>query len=131
ATVGRTARMDSSPVTIVGVMPATFDFPRNTDFWFPAPLRARGMQQRLGHNLRAVGLLKPGVAIGQAQSDLDAIARRLGEQYPATDKDWGLVLQPLRDAIVGRTGPLLWMLLGAVTLVLLIACVNLANLLLA
>jgi putative ABC transport system permease protein len=131
AIVGRTARMDSSPITIIGVMPASFDFPRNTDFWFPTPMLARGMQQRMGHNLRAVCLLKPGVTIAQAQADLDSIASRLGEQYPATDKGWGLLLQPLRDAIVGPAGPVLWMLLGAVALVLLIACVNLANLLLA
>lgn len=128
--VGLTARMDSSPMTIVGVMPASFDFPRNTDFWFPTPMLARGLQQRMGHNLRGVGLLKPGVSMARAQADLNAIAARLGEQYPA-DKGWQLLLQPLRDAIVGPVRPVLMMLLGAVALVLLIACVNVANLLLA
>ncbi len=129
--VGRTARLDSSPVTIIGVMPAAFDFPRNTDFWFPTPMLAPGMQRRLGHNLRAIGLLKAGATLAQAQADLDAIAARLGEEYPSADKDWGVMLQPMREAIVGRAGPILWMLLGAVGLVLLIACVNIANLLLA
>ncbi|HTS30007.1 MAG TPA: ABC transporter permease [Bryobacteraceae bacterium] len=130
AILGRTARMDSSPITIVGVMPPAFDFPRNTDFWFPIPMLAKGLQQRMSHNLRAVGLLKPGATIAQAQASLDAIAIRLGQEHPV-DEDWGLQLQPMREAIVGRTGPLLWMLLGAVGLVLLIACVNIANLLLA
>ena len=131
AIVGQTARIDSTPVTIIGVMPASFDFPRDTDFWFPTPMLARGLQQRLSHNLRAVGLLQPGATIAQAQADLDSVATRLGDQYPATDKGWGLLLQPMRDAIVGPAGPVLWMLLGAVALVLLIACVNIANLLLA
>jgi len=126
-----TGRLDGNPVTIVGVMPASLDFPKAADFWFPVPLRAPGMQRRMGHMLLTLGRLRPGVTEAQAQNDLDAIALDLGRQFPNTNKDWGLHLRPMQEAIVGSTRPVLLMLLGAVALVLLIACVNIANLLLA
>jgi putative ABC transport system permease protein len=129
--IGATARMDSSPVTIVGVMPAALEASQKADFWFPLPMLAPGVQNHSAHFLRLIGLRKAGVSMSQAQAELDAIAARLGEQYPESNKDWGLRLEPLRDVVVGSAGPVLLMMLGAVGLVLLIACVNIANLLLA
>jgi putative ABC transport system permease protein len=131
AAAGLTARVDGNPVTIVGVMPQALDFPRNADFWFAAPLRAQGLQRRMGHMLFALGRLRPGVTEIQAQNDLDTIAAELGRQFPATNKGWGVHLQPMQEYLVGPTRPVLLMLLAAVGLVLLIACVNIANLLLA
>jgi len=128
---GRTARMETTPVTIIGVMPASIDFPSGSDFWFPTPLLSKGLQNRRAHCLRAVGLLKPSVSIEQAQSDLNAISQRLAAQYPESNRGWSLRLEPLQEAIVGPSRPALLLLLGAVGLVLLIACVNIANLLLA
>ena len=128
---GQNARMETSPVTIVGVMPASFDFPNASDFWFPAPLLSKGLQNRRAHCLRPVGLLKLGVGIDQSQSDLNAISQRLAAQYPESNRGWSLRLEPLQEAIVGPSRPALLLLLGAVGLVLLIACVNIANLLLS
>ncbi|HEV2446457.1 MAG TPA: ABC transporter permease, partial [Candidatus Sulfopaludibacter sp.] len=129
--IGSTARMDSSPITVVGVMPASLDFPEKADFWFPLPMLAQGMTNRNHHMLRGVGLLKPATSLPQAQADLDGVAAGLSAQYPQSNTGWGLRLEPMRDAIVGPVRPVLLMLLGAVALVLLIACVNIANLLLA
>jgi putative ABC transport system permease protein len=129
--VGLTARLDANPITIVGVMPPSLDFPKGVDFWFPAPMRAAGLQRRTGHVLFVLGRLRRDMTQAQAQNDLDAIALRLGEQFPPTNQGWGVHLQPMREAIVGSSRSVLVMLLGAVGLVLLIACVNIANLLLA
>jgi putative ABC transport system permease protein len=129
--VGTTARLDSSPVTIVGVMPASLEFPAKADFWFPTPLLAEGTMNRNHHMLRGIGLLQPGISMAQGQADLDGIAGGLALQFPQSNTGWGLRLERMRDAMVGPARPVLLMLVGAVSLVLLIACVNLANLLLA
>ena len=132
AAIGQTVRVDGSLAEVAGVMPAALDFPRGVDFWHPAPLLARGgLQSRSAHLLFVVGRLRAGVGQAEAQRDLDGIALQLGAQYPNTDKGWGMRLQPMQDAIVGDTRALLWILLGAVALVLLIASGNIANLLLA
>jgi putative ABC transport system permease protein len=129
--VGRRVISDGDSLTVVGIMPSSFDFPRDAAAWFPAPMLAKGMQQRPAHFFRPIGLLKPGVTMMQAQSDLDAIAHHLEEQYPSTDRGWNLRLQDMQEAIVGNSRTPLLLLLGAVAFVLLIACVNVANLLLA
>jgi putative ABC transport system permease protein len=129
--VGRTVVSDGQNATVVGIMPASFDFPHGTEAWFPAPFLAKGMQQRPAHLFRPIGLLKPGVTLAMAQADLDAIAAHLAEQYPDTDRGWSLRLEDMQSAIVGPVREPLILLLGAVALVLLIACVNVANLLLA
>src|SRR6266403_6098011 len=89
-----------------------------------------GMKQRKAHFLRPIGKLKAGVTLAQAQADTDAIARRLEEQYPDTNKGWNLRLVSLREQLVGNSRPTLFILFGAVGFVLLIACANVANLLL-
>ena len=129
--LGQSVVSDGQNVTVIGIMPASFDFPRGTEAWFPAPLLAKGMQQRPAHLFRPVGLLKRGVTMAQAQSDLDGIARILEKQYPDTNRGWSLRLENMQSAIVGPVRTPLLLLLGAVGLVLLIACVNVANLLLA
>src|SRR3954453_16139408 len=128
---GRVVRLDGSPVTIIGVMPTAFDFPRSADFWYPTPMRHASLNRRFAHFLFVVGRLRPGLTQADAQRDLDSIASQPGVDFPSTNKGWGMHLQPLEEQIVGGVRPVLWMLLGAVGLVLLIACVNIANLLLA
>ena len=88
------------------------------------------MKQQKLHFLRPVGRLKPGVTLAQAQADTDVIAHRMEEQFPETNKGWNLRLVSLREELVGDTKTTLFILLGAVSLVLLIACANVANLLL-
>ncbi len=129
--VGRSVNFDGRSTTVAGVMPRDFDYPPQTDVWFPTPMLAGGMQQRPARFLRPIGLLKPGVTLEQAQSDCDSIAHRLAERYPSADRGYRLLLDSMENAIVGPSRSPLLLLLAAVGLVLLIACANVANLLLA
>ena len=129
--IGQRVRIDGDYFTIVGVMPRSFNFPTNIGFWCPAPMRSDYMLRRASHGLSLLGLLKPGISLVQAQKDMDAIAGRLAASYPASDKGWSLGLQPMKDAIVGSTRSVLLILLVSVGMVLLIACINITNLLLA
>jgi putative ABC transport system permease protein len=140
--VGRTIALDRKPYTVVGVAPAGFAFPSNepnTLFWTTiaadreAPSGDEPItEQRGAHMLRALGRLKPGVSIEQARADLDVIARSLAKQYPDTNTKFaGASVRPELETLVGDSRTPLLILLGAVSLVLLIACANIANLLLA
>src|SRR5262249_11794524 len=131
--IGRTITLSGANYTVVGVMPADFKTPRvETDAWFPLQVvNPLGAAYRGVHFLQAYARLKPGVTIAQAQSEMGAIDKRLAEAYPAENKRRQTVLLPLRDRIVGEIKPALMVLFGAVGLVLLIACANFANLLLA
>ncbi len=129
--VGRTIISDGNSVTVVGVMPPNFNYPQEAEIWFPEPMLAPGMSNRAAGFLRPVGLLKPGVSMAQAQADLDAISHHLAQRYPDADKNWSLRIVPMQEAIVGPVEAPLLLLLGAVALVLLIACTNVANLVLA
>jgi predicted permease len=102
----------------------------NVQVMVPLPMLNPGMTIRRSHFLRVIAKIKPGVTLTQAQADLDAIAQRLGEQYPESDKGWSVKLQPLNDVLIGPVKDVLLILLCAVGLVLLIACANVANLLL-
>jgi putative ABC transport system permease protein len=116
--------------TIVGVMPADFNFPAKTEFWVPLPLDAAN-EVRDNRYVQAVARLKPNVSLEQAQAEMNTINQRLMQNYVVTNTGWGVKLSELRERMVGELRTSLLILLGAVALVLLIACANVANLLLA
>ena len=136
--IGKTITMNGESYTVIGVIPASFhlestNFSRDKDVFVPIggdtdPL----FHERDAHpGTRALGRLKPGVTLAAAQADMDQIANNLALAYPEADKGAGVSLVPLKKDIVGDVQPFLWVLLGAVGFVLLIACVNVANLQLA
>lgn len=131
--INQTISLDGQSHTVVGVMPATFHFlDRETELWTPIALTPQQAQNRGGHNLsRVVGQLKPGVTFEQAHSEMVTIAERLAAQYPEVSTGWNVMLMPLLDYTVRRIKPALLVLLAAVAFVLLIACANVANLLLS
>lgn len=117
-------------------MPPGFRFPERSDIWVPLQARYAGYKAEFwkGRDFRvhtAVARLKSGVTLAQAQSEMNTLAAQLEREFPATNQGVQLRLTPLRDAEVGNVRPYLWLLLGAVVMVLLIVCVNVANLLLA
>jgi putative ABC transport system permease protein len=129
--VGQQISVNGASRTVVGIMPASFRFPsKNSEIWVPTSLNPEIKAQRSAFWLKAVGKLKPGVTIEQARADMTPIASRLAEQYDFLSA-YGVNLVPLHDQIVGTVRPALLVLLGAVGFVLLIACANVANLLLA
>ena len=136
--VGKTMTLNGVGYTVVGVIPADFNyqsgnFHNNNEVFVPIGQwnDTTFRDRRTGMGMDAVGLLKPGVTFQQAQSDMDGIAQRLAEAYPNADKGMGITLLPLKQDVVGDIRPFLLVLLAAVGFVLLIACVNVANLLLA
>ena len=130
---GRSLTLDDKSYTIVGVLPANFTLYRGTDVYVPmGQWNNSGLQNRsAGLGLQGIGRLKPGVTLAQARADLDRVMRGLVEAYPEVNRGNGAALVPLKERLVGDVGTILWMLLGAVGFVLLIACVNVGNLLLA
>ncbi len=130
--VGRALTLNGESYVIVGVMPARFQFPSTDDqAWVPIAFTQQEAANRGQHYLQVLARLKPGVSLAQAQSEMSTIAARLQQQYPQQNADLGAVVQPLHEHLVGDIKPALLVLLGAVGLVLLIACANVANLLLA
>src|SRR4051794_8230042 len=129
--VGQSILINSTPHIVVGVMPQGFAFPNNQKIWVPlVPLVAKDLRTFRG--LFAFGRLKPGITIDRARQELDAIAVRLATQYPTTNEGWLSRLRTLRQAFLPPEVPLVLLLMMAgVTLVLFIACSNVANLLLA
>jgi putative ABC transport system permease protein len=129
--IGRAITLNGFPHTVVGVMSADFDFPDNkTEIWRPMAMTRQSAENREGKWLRVVGRLSPGISIQQASAAMNTIAGRLADLYPKTNDGWGVNLVPLHEELVGKSRRLLWTLFGAVFFVLLIACVNVANLLL-
>jgi len=132
AMVGKTLRLNDEPYTVAGVMPARFQFPENDDeLWVPIAFSAEEAANRDRHYLQVIARLKPGVTLAQAQSEMTTIGARLQQQYPQSNADLGVAVTSLHEHLVGDIKPALLVLLGAVGLVLLIACANVANLLLA
>ena len=135
--VGRGITLDSTGFTIVGVMPQNFEYPYQADrveIWLPMiaePFVASLMDGRGAAFMNAIGRLRPGATAGQAQSELAAVAARLAQQYPTSNAGRTIAAVPLHDDIVNDYRRGLVLLLGAVGVVLLIACANVANLLLA
>ncbi len=129
--INQRINLDSKSFEVIGVMPKDLTFPQTADLWVPLNFdRAEEMKVRAAHFLRPLGRLKPGVTVAQAQADTDAIAAQLAEQYPTSNKGWSLRLEPLRERLIGNSKTSLYILFGAVGFVLLIACANVANLLL-
>ncbi len=129
--IGQSIALDGKTRTIVGVLASDISVLTQADLWFPAPFENPGMQSRRSHFLRPIGLLKSGVTISQAQAELDTIAARLATQFPETNRGWNQKLEPLHSVVVGNVRPAFFVLIGAVALVLLIACANIASLILA
>jgi predicted permease len=129
--VGRHIRVNGTPYTIVGVMPEGFAFPNNDKIWVPLQTDPLATPRGQGQFLQVAGDLKPGVTIAQATTDMTTIAKRLGAAYPDADGGFTAFAQPFVDAYIGpQPRQLLFTMLGAVFFVLLIACANVANLLL-
>ena len=129
--VGKNIHLDGQPYTVIGVMPPSFDKPVWASLWTPLIWTPEEKAVRSEHSMAAVARLRPGVSVQQAQAQLDTIAARIAEQYPADAAGWGAAVVPLRDETVGDVRKPLLILLGAVAFVLLIACANVANLMLA
>jgi putative ABC transport system permease protein len=130
--VGRPITLDGQSFTVVGVMPKGFFFAdRETQLWTPLAMEADQASGRGDHYLRAVGRLKPGITQQQANHDLATIAAQLEKEYPRTNEGLGFIVTSLRDDYVGDIRKPLLLMLAAVGVVLLIACANVANLLLA
>src|SRR3984957_710372 len=137
AIIGTSISLDKRAFTVIGVAPAAFRFPqlqKSRQIWVPIvndPLFGSWLERRGGHWLTLTGRVKPGVNPAQAEAQFDAIAARLAKDYPEYNDGWTIRMIPLRDFLVGEVKTPLLVLLGAVGLVLLIACANIANLLLA
>jgi predicted permease len=133
--IGSTVRLNDEAYTVIGVMPARLSVASWTgmasDLWIPLALTDEQRAARGNHNLEGVARLKAGVDLAQARAEMDAISERLARTFPQSDERWGAVVRPMREAIVGDSRTMLLMLLGAVGLVLLVACANVGNLLFA
>jgi len=136
--IGRSIQLNARPFTVVGVMPDAFHLPEDftseerTRLWVPIQLGTPDPNNRGSHGLIAVGRLLPGIEAPQAQRMLDVFIERMKADHPQNyNADFGVTMVTLRDQILGNVRPALYVLLGAVALVLLIACGNVANLLLA
>jgi putative ABC transport system permease protein len=128
AIIGRQLRVDGRSLTVIGVMPPDFRFPFQTDLWWLSD-RYFNLQTRGLRIDQTIGRLKPGVSPQQAQADMQAIAARLAQTYPDTNTEVTASVVPLRDFWFGKIRHSFWLLLGACGFVLLIACANVANLL--
>ncbi len=128
--VGRSITINTRPVTVVGVMPRGFEFPENTQIWTPSAINP-AEEPRDNRAYSAIGRLKAGVELEQAQSQISAINAHSARAFPETNKGWDAHLARLHERLVRSVRPSLLLLLGAVGCVLLIACANVANLLLA
>ena len=127
--IGRTIELDNKPATIVGVLPRDFQFvPGNNPVWVPMHPGTDATTRRSLRWLSVIGRLAPGVGMKQAQAEMDAITAQLAREYPQYDGSVFIAMRTLRYKVVGKIQPLLLILLGAVGFVLLIACANVANL---
>jgi putative ABC transport system permease protein len=129
--IGKNIDLDAASYTVVGVMKPTFQFPVGTQLWIPQDMSTKALGIRGNHGPGAIGRLKPGVSVEQALADLNVISARLEQQFPLTNQKVAAIVTPLHESMVGRSRDSLMLMLGAVVLVLLIACVNVANLLLS
>ena len=129
--LGRKIDLGGMPYTVVGVAPALLEYPGRTQLYLPLGFGTGRANDRDSHSYDVVARLKPGMTLAAAQLDVSAVARGLSSEYPATNTGRGAIVLPFAEEMVGSIRPALLLLLGAVAFVLLIACANVANLLLA
>ncbi|MGC1582892.1 MAG: ABC transporter permease, partial [Candidatus Acidiferrales bacterium] len=132
--IGRNYRVDNNPVTIVGVLPKSFEFAptgQSSAMWVPMHVEGDLVTRRSLRWMNVIARIAPGTTAKQAQADLDTVTAQLDREYPGPNANIHVVMASLRDKIVGQVRPLLLILTGTVAFVLLIACANLANLLMA
>jgi putative ABC transport system permease protein len=131
AALGKDIELGGQTYQVVGIMPPDFRLGQRADLWVPIDMNLKKLPGRGEHSYQAIGRLRPGVTPQQAKANLNAIAKRLEEEYPDSNRQIGADVVEMREQLTGSVRPALLVLLGAVALVLLIACVNVANLLLA
>jgi putative ABC transport system permease protein len=129
--VGKNLAFNGQPYSIIGVMSALFHFPDQGQYFVPLGWTDKDRAVRNNHNYVVIARLKREVSLQQAQAEMNTISSRLEQVYPEDDKGWGATIVPLREDLVGDVRPALLVLLGSVAFVLLIACANVANLVLA
>jgi putative ABC transport system permease protein len=129
--VGQQLTLNGRPHTVVGVMPREFQYPQGREVWAPRSPRESDRQIRGATYIKVIGRLKPDLTVEQAQAEMNGVAAQLAEEYPQTNSDVGALALPIREYLVGDVRPALLILFGAVCFVLLIACANVASLLLA
>ena len=129
--VGKSLHLNGQEFTVIGIMPADFDYPMGAEAWAPLDLGAAENADRESHYLQAIGRLKSGTTVAQAQADLETIARRLAQQYPQTNAGHGVRVVSLVEDLTYGSQRFLGVLMGAAAFVLLLACANVANLQLA
>jgi putative ABC transport system permease protein len=129
--IGQTLTLNSRSFTVVGIMPSGFEFPREAELWVPLAWDDKERQTRSVHDYLVIARLKQNVSLEQAKAEMNTISSRLEQQYPEANKGWGAVVIPLREDLVGDIRLALLVLFCAVGFVLLIACANVANLMLA
>jgi putative ABC transport system permease protein len=131
--IGKALKISGESFTVVGVMPSTFRLPdqRERELWTPIAFKDSEKSLHQAHYIDVIGRLKSDISVEQARGELNTIATRLAEQYPDANLGWNVRVTPLLDFVVGDTKTILWVLFSAVGLVLLIACANVMNLMLA
>jgi putative ABC transport system permease protein len=129
--VGKSITLDNKLSTVIGVLPPDFRFLGNADIWSVFPLSGDALQEREARYMMAVARLRRGATVEQAQAEMEIVSRGLQQDYPATNAGWGARVVPLRDYVVSGVRSSLLILFGAVTFVLLLACTNVASMLLA
>jgi putative ABC transport system permease protein len=134
AIVDRTLMVDGQPYTVVGVMPPSFRFPADdpaVEAWSPLTLDLEALLSRPHRTYYAIGRLAPGASLERARAEMEEVAGQIARENPESNAGWGVTLVPTKEQILGATSTTLWFLFIAVTMVLLIGCANIANLLLA
>jgi putative ABC transport system permease protein len=129
--VGKNLLLNGAKFTVIGIMPADFDYPVGAEAWAPLDLTVAQQSNRTDHYLQAIGRLKPGVSSSRSQADLSAIAARLGREYPASNAGHGVRVVGLVDDVTEGSKQFVLTLMGAAAFVLLLACANVTNLQLA
>ncbi len=131
AIVGRAVSINGRKRTVLGILPPEFSFPNRSEIWTPMAFEKQELTGRGAHYLNVIARIRPDATLAGARAEMQGIAERLKTQYKDTNAGWTAVVFPLGEKVVGKLRAELWVLLGAVSFVLLIACANVANLLLA